>query len=95
MALRQIIYSSIFAAGLSNFIEYRLSICALTCVPNPSLNLPLAKRCKSQDVWASANGERANATVIFVPKDSVYVALRAKDNGKNGSFRASKVHTPS
>ena len=61
------IASAIFGPGDSNFTEKRRSLCALTCVPRPSVKRPPEAFCRSQAMCAVIIGLRENTVAMLVP----------------------------
>jgi hypothetical protein len=95
MARMARIISRMRGAGCDHGIENRRVMCGLIWLPRPRMNRPRDAACRSQDVWASVIGLRANATVMAVPRSARSVPCAASSSGKNGSWAVSAVHRPS
>ena len=71
------IISRMRGAGWLHSMLNRLVMCGLIWLPSPRMNRPLENACRSQPMWASVIGLRANATAIDVPSSSCSVCSAA------------------
>jgi hypothetical protein len=89
------IISRMRAVGCDHGIEKRLVMWGLIWLPRPRMKRPFEAACRSQAVWASVIGLRANATAMPVASSTRSVSWAARSSGKNGSWLVSADHSPS